>query len=185
VLAFKTWSSSPKLGAAACIAFVVVSAILGLAGLTIRAMTLAVGTNSCSNCNRFGAISTFLWVTPVALPPGRLRLATRPSRTGSEAISLTAGGYNCTSLITPADPLCAGLRRIRRDLLVGGTKKTPKNFCKKFPFNVSSLSLTHHPAADSHRGSVFLGGIARCIPPMSCRCFRLCAEAQAESAFLL
>ena len=34
----------------------------------------------------------------------------------------TAGGYNCMSLITPADPLFAGLRRIWRDLLVGGTE---------------------------------------------------------------
>ena len=32
-------------------------------------MTLAVGTNSCSNCSSFGAISTFVWVTPVTLPP--------------------------------------------------------------------------------------------------------------------
>src|SRR5262245_42103021 len=91
VLAFKTWSSSPKLGAAACISFVLVSAIVGLAGLTSRAMTLAVGTNSCSNCSRFGAIATFVLVTPVTLPPGRLRLATSPSRTGSEAISKTIG----------------------------------------------------------------------------------------------
>src|SRR5262245_49157728 len=82
VLAFKTWSSSPKLGAAACISFVLVSATVELAGLTSRAMTLAVGTNSCSNCSRFGPISTFVLVTPVALPPGRLRLATSPSWTG-------------------------------------------------------------------------------------------------------
>ena len=53
----------------------VVSATVGLAGLTSRAMTLAVGTSSCSNCSRFGVISTFVWVTPVTLPPGRLRLA--------------------------------------------------------------------------------------------------------------
>ena len=54
-------------------------------------MTLAVGTSSCSNCSRFGAISTFNWVTPVTLPPGRLRLATRPSRTGSPPVSKTIG----------------------------------------------------------------------------------------------
>ena len=57
----------------------VVSAIAGLAGLTSSAMTLAVGSSSCSNSSRFGATSTFAWVTPVTLPPGRLRLATRPS----------------------------------------------------------------------------------------------------------
>src|SRR5438876_4151762 len=49
------------------------------------------GSASCSNSSAFGATSTFNWVTPVTLPPGRLRLATRPSRTGSEAISKTIG----------------------------------------------------------------------------------------------
>jgi hypothetical protein len=41
---------------------------------------------------------------------------------GPRADILTAGGYNRMSLITPEDPLCAGLRRIWRDLLVGGTE---------------------------------------------------------------
>ena len=36
-------------------------------------MSLAVGTSSCSNSSRFGDISTFGWVTPVTLPPGRLK----------------------------------------------------------------------------------------------------------------
>ena len=54
-------------------------------------MTLAVGINSCSNCSRFGAISTFVWVTPVTLPPGRLRLATRPIWMGSAPVSKTIG----------------------------------------------------------------------------------------------
>ena len=54
-------------------------------------MTLTVGTNSCNNCSRFGAISTCALVTPVTLPPGRLSPATRPSRIGSEAISKTIG----------------------------------------------------------------------------------------------
>ena len=54
-------------------------------------MTLAVGTNSCSSSSRFGATSTVNWVTPVTLPPGRFRLATRPSWTGSPPISKTIG----------------------------------------------------------------------------------------------
>src|SRR5262249_46933882 len=54
-------------------------------------MTLAVGTNSCSNCSRFGASCWFVWVTPVTLPPGRLRLGTRPSCTGSPPNSKTIG----------------------------------------------------------------------------------------------
>src|SRR5215813_7723547 len=51
----------------------------------------AVGTNSCSNCSRFGVISTFVWVTPVTLPPGRLRLVTRSSCTGSPMVVKTMG----------------------------------------------------------------------------------------------
>ena len=41
--------------------------------------------------SRFGAISLFNWVTPVTLPPGRLRLATSPILTGSEPASKTIG----------------------------------------------------------------------------------------------
>src|SRR5258708_27152253 len=54
-------------------------------------MTRAAGSSSCSNSSRFGAISRLVWVTPVTLPPGRFRLATRPSWTGSAAVSNTIG----------------------------------------------------------------------------------------------
>jgi hypothetical protein len=49
------------------------------------------GTNSCSNARRFGAISALTPVTPVRLPEGRLKLATRPSATGSVPILKTIG----------------------------------------------------------------------------------------------
>src|SRR5262249_42750016 len=39
--------------------------------------------------SRFGAASVFKWVTPVTLPPGRLKLATRSSWTGLAANSTT------------------------------------------------------------------------------------------------
>jgi hypothetical protein len=45
--------------------------------------TAALGITSRSNCNRFGTRSTFKMAMPVRLPPGRLRLATRPDATGS------------------------------------------------------------------------------------------------------
>src|SRR5262249_19479279 len=48
------------------------SASSGAVGLTSKASTPALGTNSCSNSSRFGAISSDAWVTPVMLPPGRL-----------------------------------------------------------------------------------------------------------------
>src|SRR5438445_7493429 len=46
------------------------------------ATSVAVGKSSCASSRRFGATSTFNWVAPVTLPPGRLRLAVRPSCTG-------------------------------------------------------------------------------------------------------
>src|SRR5262249_6574413 len=68
--------------AAACTSLEKVSAA-GLFGLTRRAMTLVVGTNSCNNSSFLDATCTFNWLAPVRLPPGLLRLLTRPSRTGS------------------------------------------------------------------------------------------------------
>src|SRR5262249_23959376 len=67
------------------------SAIAGSAGLTSRAISRAVGTSSYSSCRSFGAVSTFNWVTPVTLPPGRLRLVTRPIWIGSDPVSKTTG----------------------------------------------------------------------------------------------
>jgi hypothetical protein len=52
---------------------------------------VAVGTSSCNNSSRFGPTSTFKEVTPVTVPPGRFRLATRPSCTGSRLVVKTMG----------------------------------------------------------------------------------------------
>jgi hypothetical protein len=60
-------------------------------GLTRKASEPALGSSSCSNSSRFGTISTDAWVTPVMLPPGRLKLATSPSLTGLLAVSKTIG----------------------------------------------------------------------------------------------
>jgi hypothetical protein len=68
---------------AACRPLVVGSVTLGLVGLATRPMIVAVGTSAWSNSSRFGATSTLNEVTPVTLPPCRLRLATRPICTGS------------------------------------------------------------------------------------------------------
>ena len=42
-----------------------------------------LGISSCRNPSRFAPSSTFIMLSPVTLPPGRLKLATRPSCTGS------------------------------------------------------------------------------------------------------
>jgi hypothetical protein len=89
-LAFRTLSSSPSVRAATCRLVDQVSAF-GFVGLTSAAIVVAVGTTSCSNSNIFGTISTFRKVTPVRLPPGRFRLATRPICTGSAMVVKTIG----------------------------------------------------------------------------------------------
>src|SRR6516162_3555662 len=59
------------------------SAIGGLAGLTSTAIRAALGTRSWKSPSRLAATSLVKKLMPVALPPGRARLATRPSVTGS------------------------------------------------------------------------------------------------------
>ena len=53
-------------------------------GFTSTAIVVASGTSSCSSSSRF-ASSSPRESMPVTLPPGRLRLATRPAPTGSTA----------------------------------------------------------------------------------------------------
>ena len=54
-------------------------------------MARAAGINSRTSSTRLGATSTFNCVAPVTLPPGRLRLATSPSCTGSPSVANTIG----------------------------------------------------------------------------------------------
>ena len=62
-----------------------------LIGLTNKAMTLCAWDELVQQLQPLWRHLWFSWVTPVTLPPGRSRLATRPSRTGSAAISKTIG----------------------------------------------------------------------------------------------
>jgi hypothetical protein len=60
-------------------------------GFMSKLMMEAVGTSSRSTCNRLGSSKMTKSVTPVALPLGLLRLATRPSLTGSSPVANTIG----------------------------------------------------------------------------------------------
>ena len=55
------------------------------------AMALLSGAISRSSPSRFESTTPENIVTPVTLPPGRLRLSTRPSLTGSAPASNTIG----------------------------------------------------------------------------------------------
>src|SRR5262249_30205466 len=64
---------------------------VGLLGLTSTPKRSADGRSSRSNPNPFAPSSVIKKFTPVALPPGRAKLATRPSLTGSSLMLNTTG----------------------------------------------------------------------------------------------
>ena len=63
----------------------------GLVGLTSTATRVAAGTSSRRSSSRFAVNSPLKKLIPVTLPPGRARLATRPSLTGSSPTTKTMG----------------------------------------------------------------------------------------------
>jgi hypothetical protein len=83
VLARRTWICSPMARPADCTSLNVVSIIGPLAGLTSTTIRAAPGTISRKSSSRFAVNSPLKLLTPVRLPPGRARLVTRPSLTGS------------------------------------------------------------------------------------------------------
>src|SRR5262245_53990586 len=54
------------------------SVVVALAGLTSTAKRTALGTSSCKSPSRLVASSAAKKLMPVALPPGRARVTTRP-----------------------------------------------------------------------------------------------------------
>jgi hypothetical protein len=65
--------------------------VWGVVGLTRKPIGLAEGTIAWSSSSRFPVKSVVKKVAPVMLVPGRLKLATRPSLTGSIPIANTIG----------------------------------------------------------------------------------------------
>src|SRR5262249_29091893 len=90
LVAFWTMIVSPSARAAACTS-VVSDWEAGFFGFTSKPITVALGTSSCSNSSRLGASVLYRKLVPVTLPPGRLRLDTRPSLTASPPIEKTIG----------------------------------------------------------------------------------------------
>src|SRR6516165_9252525 len=81
----RTWTCSPIARAAASTSRNIDAVFAVSAGLTSTATRTARGSRSCSRSSRFAANSPLKKLIPVRLPPGRARLATRPSLTGSWA----------------------------------------------------------------------------------------------------
>jgi len=63
----------------------------GLVGSTRTAKRSAFGRRSCNSPSCLAPSSAAIDVTPVTLPPGQFRLATRPDRTGSPPVVKTIG----------------------------------------------------------------------------------------------
>ena len=90
VLAARTSICQPMAKAASRASLVYGSAV-GSLGLTSTANRAARGSKSRTSPSRLAASSELKVVMPVMLPPGRLRLATRPCATGSPPVLKTIG----------------------------------------------------------------------------------------------
>jgi hypothetical protein len=73
-------------------------------GFTSTPIVVAVGTSWRSSSSRLAPNTLAKKITPVALLPGRLRLATRPSRTGSPPCVNTIGIVVVAVLAANPDP---------------------------------------------------------------------------------
>ena len=85
------------------------AAVAAMAGLTRTATRAAPGTNSRRSSNRFADTSVVKILFPVRLPPGRARLATRPSLTGSSGLTKTMGIVVVAALAANAEPPVAAI----------------------------------------------------------------------------
>src|SRR5262249_37170610 len=69
----------------------VVSSNIGLFGFPRKPIAAVPGTSSCNSASALAPSSPWYALKPVRLPPGRLRLVTSPSCTGSAAAMDTIG----------------------------------------------------------------------------------------------
>src|SRR5215467_7475477 len=72
-------------------------------GITRIAIGEALGTISCSRASLLEPSRAAYTLTPVALPPGRLRLATSPALTGSSPVVKTIGTVVVAALAARAE----------------------------------------------------------------------------------
>src|SRR6516164_1332972 len=91
LLALRICSCTPMLWAAACTSLRTASARVASVGLMSAARRAAPGTSSCNSARRLATTTAVRKFTPVALPPGRPMLATRPRLTGSSTTPKTIG----------------------------------------------------------------------------------------------
>src|SRR5438128_2648166 len=90
----------------------------------------ARGTNSCKSPSRFAPSSPLMELTPVTLPPGRLRLATRPVWTGSPPPLKTIGMVEVADLAADAAAVLPTERiaHLSRDYCTAGFRSAYDRF---------------------------------------------------------
>ena len=101
LLTSRTMSCCPIACAAACTSLRSAS-VSGVFGFTSMAIVVALGTSWRNSSSRFAPNTPAKKTTPVTLPPGRLRLATRPSLTGSLPVAKTIGTVVVAALAASA-----------------------------------------------------------------------------------
>src|SRR5215472_10516885 len=136
LLAVKTSICLPIAEAVACKSLVNAS-VLRLFGLSRTAKRSALGRSSCKSPSRLVPSSAFIELTPVTLPLGRLRLATRPISTGSAPTPKTIGTVAVPALAASAAGVLAGV----------AITATPR--CTKSPSNSGSRALSLYAKRNS------------------------------------
>jgi hypothetical protein len=114
-----------------------------LRGFTSRAITPAWGASSARSASRLGINSIAMMLTPVRLPPGRAKLATRPSSTGSPPVSKTIGIVEVAFLAGMNDGWeCPYAACVRRYPLLGPARfRAGGGASQKTPFLAVIFSL--------------------------------------------
>ena len=137
-----------------------------LAGLTSTATRIAAGTSSRRSSSRFATNSPIKKLTPVRLPPGRARLATRPSLTGSSAALKTMGVVVVTALTANAEgapPLVAITATCRRTSSAASSGR--RSYCLSAQrYSIATFSPSTWPLPSSPR-EMHAGG-PRTFPTM-------------------
>src|SRR5215470_5309020 len=139
---------------------------LGLVGLTKTATALAAGTISCSNSRRFAPTSKVNVVAPVRLAPGRFKLATNPSWTGSPATKKTIGVVVVAALAASAEgvvvaTMTATWRRTRSAVKAGSRSFRPS--AQRYSivtFWPSVKPATFRPRRNARNRSAYRSGVS-------------------------
>src|SRR5262245_43432422 len=103
VSAWRIRISHPRARAAGSTSRNIVSVFVVSAGLTVTATRATPGISSRRSSSRLATSSVETKLMPVRLPPGRARLATRPSLTGSSATAKTMGIVVVAALAAKAE----------------------------------------------------------------------------------